>query len=247
MRNHKRFTTIRIFLISRALWILEYLFFYRRWRKILLTSQVLNVDRTLTILDVGANVGQSITFFRRIFSKSVIYAFEPHPGCYSLLRRKFQENVHLFDFAISDSDKTVSFFISPMSETSSLSLPAIDSKWFKLKNRILGLTQDDSYEEVQVNSRSLDSFLHEHHLANIDLLKIDVEGAEYLVLLGAKNALGKGRIKAIQLEIHHDDLRKSDEQEIQTFLSNLNFRKSQSIRHSFGNFSEDLWIYHSQI
>ena len=69
----------------------------------------------------------------------------------------------------------------------------------------------------------------------IDLLKIDVEGAEYSVLLGAKNSLKKGRIKAIQLEIHHDDLRKSDEQEIQTFLSNLNFRKNQSGIHQVIN------------
>jgi len=247
MESSERPTKVRIFLVSRALWILEYIFFYRRWKKALLTSKVLQVNTPSTILDVGANVGQSISFFRQISSRSIIYAFEPHPDCFSTLMRKFQGSVHLFDYAISDSDKLVSFFISPMSETSSLSLPNFDSNWSKLKNRILGLTEEESYVEVQVQSRSLDSFLQEHNITLVDLVKIDVEGAEYSVLLGAKNSLSEGKIKAVQLEVHHDDLRETHEQEIQTFLINHNFRKSHSIRHSFGNFTEDLWILPPQI
>jgi hypothetical protein len=53
-----------------------------------------------------------------------------------------------------------------------------------------------------VRSRRLDSLLDEAGLDKIDLLKMDVEGAEHLVLTGMKDGLKRYRYRCILLELH---------------------------------------------
>jgi FkbM family methyltransferase len=232
----------RILLVSRVLWVSEYFYFYRRWKKVIVDSQIFSTSKQNIILDVGANIGQSIVFFSKIVPNSFFYAFEPHPDCFSKIEGKFSTNVQAFNLAISISDGVVPFYISPMSETSTLSLPNFDSKWFHLKNKILGITKENSYVEIKVRCRSIDSFLFEYGIQFIDLMKIDVEGSEFSVLQGSEYSIRARKINAIQLEVHHDDLRISTHNEIIHFLENYGFKKNSSVRHSFGNFTEELWI-----
>jgi hypothetical protein len=80
---------------------------------------------------------------------------------------------------------------------------------------------------------------------SIFLLKIDVEGHEFAVLSGAKDTLDKKMIKNIQIERHVDDLRESDEFKIGNFLNQFGFKRVASLRHSIGNFYEDVYTMSS--
>ena len=91
---------------------------------------------------------------------------------------------------------------------------------------------------------TLDIFCAENGIRQIDLLKIDVEGFEYVVLKGAQNVLMKGAIKAIQIERHMDDMRTDNSSQINEFLNYYDFNLCASIKHTVGNYFEDIYTWH---
>ena len=56
------------------------------------------------IIDIGSNVGQSINFFRNLFSKSEIHSFEPNKDCFNILKKKYKNKnfIYLNNCAISN-------------------------------------------------------------------------------------------------------------------------------------------------
>src|SRR5206468_6751879 len=77
--------------------------------------------RRPVIFDVGANVGQSIDLFGRLFPESSIYAFEPAADCFALLKGKYtNEKVRLSQLALSSSDGSREFFYYQRSVLNSL-------------------------------------------------------------------------------------------------------------------------------
>jgi hypothetical protein len=97
------------------------------------------------------------------------------------------------------------------------------------------------YSSVSVPVKTLDSIIYENNIHNIFLLKVDVEGHEYEVLSGARLALSTKIIENIQIERHLDDLRVNDEKRIQNFLKDYGYQRIRSIKHSIGNFYEDIY------
>jgi FkbM family methyltransferase len=199
--------------------------------------------KSLVIFDVGANTGQSINFFMKNFIYESIIAFEPDPKVFSELK-KFSEKkgVFLNNFALGEKNGRVSFYTSPLTVTSSLLLPNQDSSWYRIKNRILGLSKKNSYREIEVEIRTLDSFVKSNSIIEIDILKIDVEGAELQVLNGATESLLSKKIRIIQVEVHYDDQRTNIYEEIDKLLKKYNYVKFEEIKHSFGNFSDIIYV-----
>ena len=87
----------------------------------------------------------------------------------------------------------------------------------------------------------------ENQVQGIFLLKVDVEGHEFEVLSGAIGTFGKRMIENIQIERHLDDLRVGDTNAIQNLLEHHGFSKIESIKHSFGNFYEDIYTLENGI
>jgi len=88
------FQKFRIFLISKAIALLEIYFFERKASNFY--KKIFN-KRALTIIDVGANRGQTIDFFMKLNNKSKLYSFEPNPKLFEDLRNKYSthENIKL--------------------------------------------------------------------------------------------------------------------------------------------------------
>jgi FkbM family methyltransferase len=120
------------------------------------------------ILDLGAHIGASVLFFHERFPDARIVALEPDPGTFERLRRNVGglPGVELRHAAVAPQDGPVPFFPSRQGWVSSL-------------------TGDG--DSVTVEGCTLAGLLRE--LGSVDLLKIDVEGAEREVLAGA--ALGE--------------------------------------------------------
>jgi FkbM family methyltransferase len=127
------------------------------------------------IVDLGSHIGSSIAFFRVRHPGALIHGFEPDPRTFAALEANVGalEGVTIDPRAASGDDGESTFFCSDYSLASSL----------------VGDGQP-----VRVRTVSLDTVMEELELERIDLLKLDVEGAEYDVLAGMERLDDVGAI-----------------------------------------------------
>lgn len=129
-------------------------------------------------IDVGAHKGQFLREFLRCAPRGRHVAFEPIPQLAESLRTDFP-GVEVFNIALSDRAGMASFFVLP--ETPALS--GLSERPFLMPEAVR--------QEIQVRTERLDALVPADR--PIDLVKIDVEGAEGLVLAGALETLRRCR------------------------------------------------------
>ncbi len=147
--------------------------------------------------DVGANVGELTLLFSRFCGTSGrVYSFEANTATYEKLSTicdlVARENIECNNLAISDRNGLVELHVYPERY----------SGWNTLACRPLksyGIDVEPIKKE-QVQSVTIDTFCHDKGIAHIDLLKIDVEGAEYQVLLGAQSMFEQKRVRCCVFE-----------------------------------------------
>jgi len=148
--------------------------------------------RSQMVMDVGASLG----LYTLICAKSVgemghVYAIEPEPTSYEILRQNISlnklRNMTISNVALADFEGNALLHVPGWSELSS------------------SIYQDHLAEVVRkivVRVKMLDNVVRDFGISRIDLLKIDVEGAETAVLRGAFNSLQEGIIKKMVIEVH---------------------------------------------
>lgn len=157
------------------------------------------------IVDCGANIGLSVAFFKKIYPKSTIVAFEADPDIFRTLERNCKAaawpGVTVMHRAVWDSDESELTFLSRGGEVGRLS-------------------QDGDSEErgVPVKTCRLSPYLAEP----VDLLKLDVEGAETVVLRECRHQLGN--VRSIILESHSFAGREQEFSEHAATLASAGFR-----------------------
>ena len=156
------------------------------------------------IFDVGANKGQSITRYKRLFQNPIIHSFEPNINEVNILKQKYinDKNLYLNNVAVGDKKGNLEFNINAISGHSSFKNLIPNTTWIKKRSNSIKI-DDKNYTTKKVNAEiiTLDDYVNEKNLTNIDILKIDTQGFEDKVLLGAQNLLKNNRIKLIQLEL----------------------------------------------
>lgn len=137
-----------------------------------------------TIYDVGANIG----FFTLLCSRLVgpegrVYAFEPIPENLATLRHNVVlnglSNVTIVEQALSSSTGTAEMFVSPWSAFHSLNVEGASKQ----------ANHGPEAGQIEVQTVTLDEFVEREGVRAPDLLKIDVEGAELIVLEGGRATL----------------------------------------------------------
>jgi FkbM family methyltransferase len=156
-----------------------------------LTTQFIksHLPRGGTFVDVGANVGYfSLLAAGLVGGEGSVYAFEPNTNLHadfmrSVRANSFEDRVRLSEVAVSNADlDAVDFYVSLAEANTGLS--TLTPHEGHLASGSLSLTN-----KVTVPARRLDSWVKESGVTRIDVLKIDVEGAEELVLEGARGVL----------------------------------------------------------
>ena len=156
------------------------------------------------IFDVGANKGQSITRYKKLFQNPVIHSFEPNIDEVNILKQKYinDKDLYLNNVAVGDKKGNLEFNINAISGHSSFKNLIPNTTWIKKRSNSIKI-DDKNYTTKKVNAEiiTLDDYVNEKNLTNIDILKIDTQGFEDKVLVGAQNLLKNNRIKLIQLEL----------------------------------------------
>lgn len=137
------------------------------------------IERGDVVADVGAHLGEyTVVAAARVGRSGHVFAFEPVEGHSAVIARnlrmnKLEDRVTLASRVVSDRSETVSFFRFGDSSSNSLLRGAVDRN------------AADQLKEVRLQAVSLDDFFASHD-RQPDVLKIDVEGAEFAVLRGAE-------------------------------------------------------------
>lgn len=162
------------------------------------TRGATDVLRTLfgpepTILDLGANRGDSVADWLETFSDARVHAFEPDPTVAQTLGDRFADNprVRVYAAAAGARNGTARFTVCADPRFSSLLDPAQGSGEFYGSG-----IQAETTRDVPVIR--LDDWAQREGVGRVDLLKIDVQGAELDVLKGATQLLT--RTRAIKCE-----------------------------------------------
>lgn len=135
------------------------------------------------IVDAGANIGSATLWFRERFPDAQVIALEPNPQAFERLRRNFADdpNVQLVNAALADSDRKASF-----------AMQATTTLQGRLQSGGAGAGV------VEVDALTIDTVADRFaQNARIDLLKLNIEGAEWEVLDGSMANVG-----TVTMEIH---------------------------------------------
>lgn len=143
-----------------------------------------------TVIDIGANVGQSALRFHQAFPGSSIHSFEPVVTSYESGRSNTARHpaIEWHHLALGNTTERIVFYSSGTSQMNSITNTGIPSAG-----------NDGERNEVEVVR--FDDFFTTRQLQHVDLLKTDTEGLDLAVLQGAEAALSGRRISYVLCEV----------------------------------------------
>jgi FkbM family methyltransferase len=139
------------------------------------------------ILDIGANQGQTVQNYQRVFPEATIHCFEPFPASVAVLQELFQNDPHVTinALAIADRPGQRDFYVNEtMHFTNSLLPRPTDTRRYFPK-------QAAAKAKITVPCTTIDAYLRDKNLSKIDILKMDIQGGELMALQGAADTLSK--------------------------------------------------------
>lgn len=146
----------------------------------------------MIIVDLGSNVGASVVYFAVRYPNARIIAVEADPVTANALRQNAQQfsNISVLNYAIAGTDGSLTFYVHPSSRMSS-SL----------------VQRTPEQESIEVPARTFASLLAQEKITTVDLLKFDIEGAEYEAF---KQQGSLNSVHQFVGEIHLDLISKSE-------------------------------------
>jgi len=176
-----------------------------------------------TVLDVGAYVGLfSMRASRLVGDSGRVVAFEPNPLAYYWLKRNIAlnrlSNVEAMPIALGGYDGVTELYVMLKGNIGASSI---------FRDHLLKQGgASESFIIVKVPMRKLDSIVEKLRLSHVDLMKIDVEGAELEVLRGSKGLMERGGVERVVVEVHIDVV---NEEDVKDFLVHHGFRIEKSV------------------
>lgn len=140
-------------------------------------------------IDIGANLGFFSLTLKNRFKR--IISVEPEPNNFLELEensKNLSDNIECVNIAISNSNSKALLYLSG-----------------KVSHSLLEAKSGQN--SIEVDTLTLETLMERFHIEGVDLVKVDVEGAEWLVLEGARNVISK--IRNWVIELH--DWSKQDE------------------------------------
>jgi FkbM family methyltransferase len=151
----------------------------------------------ITIFDIGAHEGQTYYTYRSLFPDAKIYSFEPSPSLFVALKlaQGKDRNAEAHQLAVSNTQGKQVFHLNQSSGTNSLLKAGEKAAEYYAPGLF------DPKAELEVETTTIDQFMTHHVIADLSILKLDIQGAELMALQGAADHLKRKAITLIFLEV----------------------------------------------
>lgn len=186
-----------------------------------LTTKIIleELSDNMNCVDIGSNIGYYVLLENmKIGKNGKIWAIEPSPENFSTLEENIRlqntENIKAFNFAIGDKNGEIEFVISKK------------SNWSKVKSENESVDSEDKV--INVPLKTLDSFAKENNLERVNLLRMDVEGYENKIILGAIQFLNQFK-PIVMLEIHKMIMGEKETRKILEKFKEINYENQYFI------------------
>lgn len=145
------------------------------------------------IVEAGAHIGRGTKKMSAFWPNGTIHAFEPIPEIFTSLKKRTVgcTNVVYHNYALSNSSISQEIFVSGGRTTAVSSL--LEPKEFKKEK------PDVTFTSQKIETIALDDWAKQNNINHVDLLWLDLQGAELLALQGATNILTS--VTAIHIEV----------------------------------------------
>lgn len=163
----------------------QYIYTHGIYEDYILDLIATHLPQNGVFFDIGANIGHHSLFAAaHLENKGTVYAFEPVPNLYAQFRKSAElnkfSNIQIYNYACGNSENIQSIAVN---------------------NKNLGqsslIEMESAQKSISIQVKKLDDVFP--NIPVINVMKIDVEGFEYEVLLGASNVIAKTK-PAIILE-----------------------------------------------
>lgn len=146
--------------------------------------QMFRPEASLTVVDLGANIGMFSMYALSVWPSATVYSVEPSPRTYRLLERNRLANPglhwHVYRYAVWKDDGETQF----------------EEREYSTSSRIASA----GVESTVVPTISLPTLMARHVRAPVDLMKMDIEGAEEVVLRESGTVLQE--VANLVVEVH---------------------------------------------
>ncbi len=206
----------------------------------ILRSQHYDFNKKIVILDVGSRDGEQSIEFTKYFPNCMIYSFECNPNTLDICKRNIQNynNIKLIEGAIHDYNGTCRFY--PINKEKTITTwedgnPGASSLFIA--------SGDYPYEryvqdEITIRCHRIDTVLEEYGIDKVDLIWMDLQGAELLALQSMGNLLHT--VDYIHTEVSYRKMYHGQVlfPELNQFLMDHQFMSITSLNH--GGWQEDI-------
>lgn len=203
------------------------IFLFGKYQEHVVKNKLISISKDAVIIDIGANMGVMSLQFALQASEGMIYSFEPTHYSLNRLKRNLELNPSL-----ATRVEVINSFVSS-SNTESPNISAYASwkvngdKGGTIHPVHLGVAKSTE----GVGAITLDKFCRDKKLSKIDLIKIDTDGHEYDVLLGAKETIQQFKPQLVfEAGIYAMTEKNIDFSFFLNYFSGLNYRLYDSIK-----------------
>ena len=158
------------------------------------------------VIEVGANTGLFVLRIKSTYPEAEIISYEPYPPNYNSLLETIElnniENIKPIKMAVADKPGKLKLFIHPTNIGG---------------HSIFEENAGENY--IEVKATTIESILSDNNISVCDLLKLDCEGAEYLILKSLTREIANN-IRNIVYEPTHNQY---SVEELNSYLKNLGY------------------------
>lgn len=181
------------------------------------------INKGDTVFEVGGHIGYVTQIFENLVgTEGKVVVCEPTPQNHYLLKKNVHSQTVVKEYALSNVSGFKEFYVEAHGGFTN----SLISEFTESRNKFLKMSNfniNAEIESIKVQTKTLDDLVLELGISP-DFIKIDVEGAEFMVIEGAAKCLNT--VKGLMIEVSQDKIKIID------FLSNFNLFPLSNLENS---------------